>query len=71
MPDIHNIPLEVIAHIQGMGDVHGRDNEWVGTKGQSRRLEGFTIRVLEPLKDDVHLEYMGHLQNIGDTGYHG
>lgn len=41
---LHQFP--VVAHLQGEGDrtfVCGRREEFVGTRGQQRRLEGFSI----------------------------
>ena len=35
---IFNIPLNITAHVQNIGDISGYDNQWIGTKGQSLRL---------------------------------
>ena len=58
--------LKVLVHLEGRGDVVGLSDNWVGTKGQSRRLELINIdKILMP--SGVSLEYYCHLQNFGDT----
>jgi uncharacterized protein YjdB len=64
-----NIILDITAHLESKGDVYGHDNQWVGTKGQWRRLEGFSIKPYDVSDDDFHLEYFAHLQDIGDTAW--
>jgi hypothetical protein len=34
---------EVVAHIEGVGDVDGRLGEWVGMRGSGRAIEGFGL----------------------------
>ena len=34
---------EVVAHIEGVGDVDGRFGEWVGMRGSGRAIEGFAL----------------------------
>jgi Matrixin/Clostridial hydrophobic W len=58
--------LALTCHLQNTGDVNGIENEFIGTRGQSRRLEGFSITQSTPIPN-LSLEYMAHLQNIGDT----
>jgi uncharacterized protein YjdB len=60
-----NVPLNIIVHLQDIGDVLHHDNEWAGTKGQSRRLEGFQIDPVPGLT----FEYMAHIEDLGDTGW--
>lgn len=77
-PPIHETPpwevtgyqprLEVLVHLEGVGDVKGVGNEWVGTKGQNRRLEGFALDVADKLPS-VSLEYMCHIEGSGDTAF--
>lgn len=55
-----------VVHLQDIGDVALRDGAWAGTKGQSRRLEGFSINFAVPVPG-VGMAYMCHLQNGGDT----
>ena len=38
VPTISNIPLNITAHVQNIGDIKGYDNQWIGTKGRSLRL---------------------------------
>jgi len=40
----------------------------VGTRGQSRRLEGFAIELTGPVAANFDVVYMAHLQGTGDTG---
>jgi uncharacterized protein YjdB len=61
-----NTRLSVLVHLQDIGDQYGIENQWVGTKGQSRRLEGFSVRRLTPTPD-FSIRYYAHLQNLGDT----
>ena len=41
-------PVDMIAHIQGRGDVGAKFGEWLGEKGSKRWIEGFAIA---PAKD--------------------
>jgi hypothetical protein len=59
------IPLRLTVRLEGLGDVACHDAGWCGTRGQSRRLEGFTID--PPTEADVRLRYTCHLADIGDT----
>jgi hypothetical protein len=34
---------EVVAHIEGVGDVDGKFGEWVGMRGGGRAIEGFSL----------------------------
>jgi hypothetical protein len=34
---------EVIAHIEGIGDVDGKFGDWVGMRGSGRAIEGFSL----------------------------
>jgi uncharacterized protein YjdB len=61
-----SLELEVMVHIRDIGDRTYPDREWAGTKGESRRLEGFQVRILSPLPD-LGLRYRAHVQGIGDT----
>jgi uncharacterized protein YjdB len=45
-----------------------RQEQFAGTRGESRRLEGFQL-TLDPPVPGLSLEYMAHLQDIGDTGW--
>jgi uncharacterized protein YjdB len=63
-----SLPLEVLVHIRDVGDRSYRERKWAGTKGESRRLEGFQIRILPPVPD-VGLRYKAHVEGIGDTDW--
>eukprot|EP01133_Synstelium_polycarpum_P000421 gene421-498_t len=61
--------LEIMVHLQGPGDMPWKKGGFVGTRGESRRLEGFEIKlykvmILDP--SDLSIEYMAHLQDHGD-----
>jgi len=45
------LALTGVVHLQDIGDVQLRDGAWAGTKGQSRRLEGFSVTRLGCLAD--------------------
>jgi len=68
---IYSKKLSILVHLEGIGD---RGNiaagVFAGTRGQSRRLEGFQISLGEPLAG-LSLEYMAHLQGVGDTPFVG
>lgn len=61
-----DVKLSVIAHLQGRGDKRYREGKLAGTRGQSRRLEGFSISQIGK-KTGFKLEYKAHVQNKGDT----
>jgi hypothetical protein len=57
-----------MAHLQGSGDVpFVNEGQFVGTRGQSRRLEGFAIELTGPAAANFNVFYMAHLEGIGDT----
>jgi peptidoglycan hydrolase-like protein with peptidoglycan-binding domain len=60
--------LDVLVHLQGIGDLGFRENEFAGTRGQSRRLEGFQLQI-SPAVANLGVRYMAHLQNTGDTAW--
>ena len=62
------VPRNVMAHLESVGDVFGANGEWVGTKGQSRRLEAFGVELANDIPG-LSLEYTCHLQDIGDTDW--
>lgn len=62
--------IEVVAHIQSLGDQKGVGGEWVGTKGRSLRLEGFAFDINDKVQG-ISLEYMCHIEGYGDTAYMG
>lgn len=39
-----NVPLDIYAYIEVIGEMNGHDRHWIGTKDQFLRLEGFSIK---------------------------
>jgi hypothetical protein len=62
---LQHIALAGMVHLQALGDSPLRDATWAGTKGQSRRLEGFTLNFASPIQG-LGIEYMCHVQGLGD-----
>ncbi|MEH1903426.1 MAG: hypothetical protein V7L04_18945 [Nostoc sp.] len=61
--------IQYQAHLQDLGDTSFVKQPLLcGTSGQSRRLEGFLIK-LAPGSAQVSLQYFAHIQNIGDTSW--
>ena len=57
-----------MAHLQDFGDTPWiSEGQFVGTRGQSRRLEGFAIRLVGPAAPKYAVLYMAHIQDMGDT----
>jgi Clostridial hydrophobic W len=51
---------DVMAHIQGAGDVPGRFGEWIGKRGSRRWIEGFGVSDKGPIGPGA-VEYQGVL----------
>jgi hypothetical protein len=50
-----NLPTskaEVVAHIEGVGDVDGKVGEWVGMRGSGRAIEGFSLNPRQGIAPD-------------------
>jgi hypothetical protein len=61
--------MRYMAHIQGTGDVpFVNEGQFIGTRGQSLRLEGFAIELRGRSAGNFRVQYMAHLQGTGDTG---
>jgi len=60
--------LRKLVHMEGIGDSIFPEGAVAGTTGQSRRLEGFQINLDFPIPG-LSMEYMAHLQGIGDTSW--
>jgi len=60
--------LDVLVHLQDIADLNFRENEFAGTRGESRRLEGFQL-TLSPRVPGLSMRYMAHLQDIGDVPF--
>jgi hypothetical protein len=63
-----DLRLDITVHIQDYGDQRGTDGQWIGTKGQSKRLELINIKKLSG-PDNVNIQYYCHIQDFGDTGW--
>jgi hypothetical protein len=62
--------MKYMAHLQDIGDTaFVNEGQFVGTRGQSRRLEGFAIELTGPLAATHTVMYMAHLEGSGDTGF--
>lgn len=61
-------PLRLIVHLEGLGDVGCWGNDWCGTRGESRRLEGFSVTLPQHI-GDVRLSYLCHVEGKGDIGW--
>jgi hypothetical protein len=60
------LPLEVLVHLTASEDVIYKENEFAGTRGQHRSLEGFRLRFRPPLPA-LGMRYMAHLAGAGDS----
>jgi uncharacterized protein YjdB len=57
-----------MAHLEQIGDLPWvSEGQFVGTRGQSRRLEGFAIKLTGKHASEFTVKYMAHLQGTGDT----
>src|SRR5271169_3929601 len=63
---ISSLPLSGLVHLQGIGDTPLTNDNFVGTQGQSRQLEGFQIEFSRPVKN-LGMRYMAHLEDVGDV----
>jgi hypothetical protein len=43
---------EVVAHIEGIGDVDGKVGDWVGIRGSGRAIEGFSLTPRQGITSD-------------------
>lgn len=66
--DVYCISGTMLVQIQNLGDQSYGMDEWAGTRGQAKRLEGFSIQLGPKAAGcGLSLEYMAHLQDLGDT----
>jgi len=57
-----------MAHVQDIGDTSWvREGQYVGTKGQSKRIEGFAIRLTGSQASKYDVFYQAHVEGIGNT----
>ena len=45
-------PAEIVAHIEGVGDVDGKLGDWVGMRGSGRAIEGFSLTPRQGITPD-------------------
>src|ERR1700734_1629111 len=61
-----SIPRRGFVHLQDVGDVDLNEGRFAGTRGESLRLEGFSLTFAPPVPG-LGIVYMAHLQDTGDT----
>ena len=56
IPGLTGLPTmsraEVVAHIEGIGDVDGKIGDWVGMRGSGRAIEGFSLTPRQGITSD-------------------
>lgn len=67
--DRNVVPLSVLAHISNVGDRTEMAKTWVGVSGNFIQAVRISFPAKEPWLQDLRLRYMGHVQNVGDTGW--
>ncbi|NER32747.1 MAG: hypothetical protein F6J93_01480 [Oscillatoria sp. SIO1A7] len=60
------VGLQVMVHIERIGDRSFGQNEFAGTRGQALRIEALAINI-EPPIPGLSLRYMAHIEGSGDT----
>lgn len=60
------VALNLLVHLQGIGDATYRNNQLAGTRGESRRLEGFQID-FSPVVAGLSCRYRARVQGMGDV----
>ncbi|MEO0338387.1 MAG: hypothetical protein AAF242_04160 [Bacteroidota bacterium] len=66
MSNLANPGLNITVHLQNRGDLHFKEGDLAGTRGQARRLEGFQVQMTDA-PEGLEIEYMAHIANLGDT----
>jgi hypothetical protein len=61
-----DIKIEVVLHIERMGDRRFAGGEWIGSRGEKRRIEAFSVRPLEELAP-TEVEYKAYGPNGRQT----
>lgn len=64
----HDIPAEILLHIERAGDRLFPGRGWVGALGRRMRIEAFSVRPLERLAPS-DIEMKGFLPNGGETAW--
>lgn len=61
------------AHVQDYGQLTYAAGQWVGTRGEGRRLEAFQLLPKAAPNGSwpacLEIEYMAHIRGLGDTGW--
>jgi hypothetical protein len=56
IPGVTGVPpvsrAEVVAHIEGIGDIDGKVGDWVGMRGSGRAIEGFSLTPRQGITSD-------------------
>lgn len=67
-PPVSGLNLQYKAHLAHHGDTPWqRGGSFLGTRGQSRSIEGIEIDLVGPAASQYDVFYVCHLQDIGDT----
>lgn len=65
---IPGLGIRYMGHLQSTGDTAWvGEGEYVGSRRESRRLEGFTIELTGPEADRYQLFYQGHFARYGNS----
>jgi uncharacterized protein YjdB len=57
-----------VVHVEDLGDRPLENHEWAGTRGESKRLEGFSLNIDSP-DNQLRVEYLCHIEDRGDIGW--
>jgi uncharacterized protein YjdB len=69
-PRSANVNLRYKAHLQDIGDTSWHFlGQFIGTRGQSKRLEAFAIEVVGDAASRYDVYYKAHIQDDGDTAW--
>ncbi|MCT7984161.1 hypothetical protein NG796_12730 [Laspinema sp. A4] len=60
------VGLNVLVHIERIGDHQFHEHEFAGTRGKALRLEAFALEIKPPIPG-LGIRYMAHIQGSGDT----
>ena len=66
-PAVPGLRMQYFAHVQDHGDTAwSSDGQFVGTRDEGRRIEGFAIRLTGPSARNYDVEYTAYVQDKGD-----
>lgn len=60
------VGLNVLVHIERVGDHQFHEHEFAGTRGKALRLEAFALEIKPPIPG-LGIRYLAHIQGSGDT----